>query len=465
MEWRRSGDFKQRERRAERATQRRAVLQRGRVSAQTHDAIEKFEEVLVREQEKQNRDFDDLPPEADAGAFMRSFGTSPYGATSRPNSSMSHDDLQRSQSEAQVRNTGPIEKDPCMMRPPSPLSYYDYGCLSVRPRSMFAQHKCKNGESTRAKYRQTSCGFYFPGPQFKQGPYGFSMLDPHLIAPRTWQTKKGEPPVRQVNDPGDVRPLETEDIGKKRNQIDKPKVTENVRTTRAHDERARMAFRSVDKNREEKLLEQARFEKGMYEGKWKDPILERAGQLPEEGPEEQHDWLFSEKEEMHATQQLASRILFGLQSALRKSCGKISSLFNTENKKFNGTQGVLEPEEFLAGLVRLQVVEDGELTVDAVVEAMTIIDPNFDGRVNLPVISRALTAARKVQGVRTQVAQQEEKQHQAKLSTSYSESLPVEVVKVDRESRSLFNFERSFEKFRNQQRILLAHHNEVPCVN
>lgn len=122
---------------------------------------------------------------------------------------------------------------------------------------------------------------------------------------------------------------------------------------------------------------------------------------------------------------------------------------------------MLEPQEFLVGLVRLGIVEDGELSVHDVVQAMTTIDPNFDGRVSLPVLNRAVNAAHKVQGERTQAAQQVERQFQAKLSTSYSESLPVEVVKVDRESRSLFNFERSFEKFRSQQRILLAHHNEL----
>jgi len=225
-----------------------------------------------------------------------------------------------------------------------------------------------------------------------------------------------------------------------------------------------MAFRNVDKNREEKLLEQVRFEKGMYEGKWRDPMLERrtdgaVGQLPEEHPEETHDWLGADHEDMHTTQQLGSRILFGLQRCLRDCRGKITKLFQAENKAC--ATGVLEPEEFLAGLVRLGVVEDGELTVDNIVEAMSTIDTNFDGRVNLPLIQRAVNAAHKVQGQRTQAAQEVERKTQAKLTTTYTESLPVEIVKVDRESRSLFNFERSFEKFRSQQRVLLAHHNEL----
>jgi len=269
---------------------------------------------------------------------------------------------------------------------------------------------------------------------------------------------KSQPPARQDDHAGDVRPLSTEDMGHRRNRVDGPVVSDSVRTTKAHSERALLAFRNVDKNREEKLLEQVRFEKGMYEGKWRDPMLERQGQLPEEAPEEKHDWLDGEKEEMHPHQQLGSRILFGLQTCLRTCRGKVTNLFAAENK---GPAGVLEPQEFLAGLVRLGVVEDGELTVDDIVQAMTSIDPNFDGRVNIPVLNRAVNAAHKVQGQREQASQQLERQHQAKFMSSYSESLPVEVVKVDRESRSLFNFERSFEKFRSQQRVLLAHHNEL----
>jgi hypothetical protein len=92
---------------------------------------------------------------------------------------------------------------------------------------------------------------------------------------------------------------------------------------------------------------------------------------------------------------------------------------------------------------------------------MRTIDPSFDGRVNIPVLARAINAAHKVQGQRTQVAQQTEKMKAQVAQCTYCDSLPVEIVKVDRESRSLFNFERSFEKFRAQQRILLDFHHEL----
>lgn len=464
--WRRTGDFRERQRRAERATTRRGVLQRSRANAQTHEAIEKFEEVLVAEQEKQNREIDDLPPEADANSYgnnYRSMGTATYTAAALNDGSDSEDGrfdpLRRSHSEIQVRSD-PITNDPCMMRPPSPLSYYDYGCVSLKPRSVFAQHKQRLGESTRAKYRQSHPGFYFPGPQFKQGPYGFSVLDPCLLAPRSWPTSssKGQTLVRQENDLGDIRPLSSEDLGHRRNRVAAPHISDSVRTTRAHSERALMSFKHMDNHREEKLLEQVRFEKGMYEARWRDPMLDTKGALPEECPEEAHDWL--DKDEEHSSMQaLGSRILFGLQGCLRNGRSKITSLFNAENR--TGPKSVLEPKDFLRGLVRLGIMEDGELTEQSVVEAMCIIDPNFDGRVNIPVLARAVNAAHKVQGERTQVAQNEEKMKAQVAQCTYCDSLPVEIVKVDRESRSLFNFERSFEKFRAQQRILLDFHHEL----
>lgn len=460
--WRRSGDFRQRERRAKRATERLVQVQRQRAAEQTRKALKDFEKILKIEQDKQKAEDDDLPLEAEAGyeKTIKSLGTTGgYGAIDRESSASDNeptfDRLHRSHSDTGVR-VAALEHDPCMMRPPSPLSYYDYGGLSVKPRSTFAQHKQKFGESTRSKHRQMSPGFYFPGGQFKQGPYGFSMLDPCLMAPRSWHTSK-PPPVRWENDPADVRPHSTEHLGHKRNRVAAPVCSDIVRSTRAHTLRAQMSSQHQDKNREEKFLEQVRFENGLFDGRWRDPVLDHKG-LPEEPPMEQHDWIGAEAEDMHAMQQLGSRILFGLQNCLRANRAKITTLFKAEN---SGHPGVLEPQEFLRGLVRLGIVEEGELSLDDLVEAMTTIDPNFDGRVNLPLISRAIAAATKVQGQRLQATQLLEAQQHAKISTSYSESLPVEVVKVDKDCRSIFNFERAFEKFKAQQHLLLMQHNEL----
>lgn len=510
--WRRTGSFRQRQRVSEVATKKREQQVRQRIAAQTHQAISKFEVVLKEEQDRANRDIDDLPPEAEAGYLSSSFkgfgATYGYGAQTRDDSSDSDRErgpgtsytifgsmqsinslpsLTRSHSEPQIK---PVDNDPCMKRPPSPCTFYDYGSLSSKPRSVYAQHKGKHGQASRPKFRHTSCGFYFPGPQFRAGPYGFSMLDPCLMPPKTWS--KSAPPVRYESDAGDVRPLAMEEQGHRRNRAAGQVISDSVRSTNTHNRRAKLVHQMFDRDREDRFLEQVQFENGAFEGCWRDPTLDRGGELPEESPEEDYSWLAkqdwsqarpSSEDDLLTTLQLeelkrrvktpktssdpvqdlghaheiASNILYGLHSQLQTDRQRISQLFAAEN---NGAKGVLEPKEFLRGLQRLGIVSE-DATVDEICDAMTVIDPSYDGRVNLPTVGRAVAAANKVQGQRTKASQRMEQQHQAKLQTSYSESLPVEVVKVDRESRSLFNFERSFEKFRSQQRELLAQHNEI----
>jgi len=458
MEWRRTGDFRQRARRSDRATQSLGDQQRRRAAARTHAAINEFEEQLRLEQEKMTGDVDDLPLEAEAGSLGRSMQMSALLGTHSPESEteMEERSFQRTQSDPQIR--GALEADPCTKRPPSPLAFYHYGSISPKPKSVFAQHRHRLGETTRPQHRKaTSCGFYFPGAQFKKGPYGFSMQDPCLMSPKAGAA--GDVPVRWAGDAGDARPLTTEVIGHKRNRQADPVISDGVRSTKAHSLRALRALQHVDQRRGEAVLEQARFENSVYEGRWRDPLLDTGGHLPEEAPAERHGWLGLAEEDKDPAQSAASRVLFGLEDCLSTCRSRLTELFNSEQKGLR--LKVLEPEQFLRGLVRLGVVREGELSMGDVVTVASIIDPSFDGRINLPVLSRAIAAARSVKVQRAQASRMLRQQHQEKLSTSYSESLPVEVVKVDRECRSLFNFERSFEKFRSQQRALLAHHKEV----
>merc|ERR1712181_106792 len=95
---------------------------------------------------------------------------------------------------------------------------------------------------------------------------------------------------------------------------------------------------------------------------------------------------------MSSSEQLASHILTSLQNCMRNSKGGIPKLFQPETLSVEGpnaAMGLLEPEEFLAGLIRLGIVEDGELSVESIIEAMPIINVNFDGRVSLAAISKA----------------------------------------------------------------------------
>lgn len=126
-----------------------------------------------------------------------------------------------------------------------------------------------------------------------------------------------------------------------------------------------------------------------------------------------------------------------------------------------GTIGVLEPSEFLEGIVRLGIAHEGQFTVEEIIQAMALIDPNFDGRVNFTALERAVAAARGVQRQQAQEAERLAQQHEKKVTQSYGEALPIEIVKVERQPKSLFDFERAFERFRKQQKELLAHHGEL----
>lgn len=204
-------------------------------------------------------------------------------------------------------------------------------------------------------------------------------------------------------------------------------------------------------------MEQIRFEHGVYEGRWRDPTIDLGGNAPEDSAQENHSWLAGTSGELTPAQQVASRILFGIDRVLRMSHGKLSHLFKAVN---GGTPGVLEPEEFLEGLVQLGILQKGELALEDILDAMGAIDVGFDGRINFTTLGRAISMTQTVQKQHALDSQRLAQQNQLKIHTTYGESLPVDVVKVDRDSRSLYNFERSFEKFKRQQRELLAQHNE-----
>jgi len=454
MQWQATGSFRQRARICDRATQQLGEQRRRQAAVRTHEALQKFDEYLLAEREAQFKDFDEIPAEAEV--MMRSKeAAEPASDPAKPASAF---EMTRSQSQPQIpASLGGVEKDPASKRPPSPLAFYDYGSLSMKPRSLFAQHKQRTGEPTRPKHRQTSCGFYFPGTQYKHGPYGFSMVDPCLLPPRSWAASP-QVPTRWCDKLSDARPLDTQALGLKRNRSAGPVISPCVKTTQTHTQRAKRTFQVLDKRREEAVLEHARFENGVYEGKWRDPLLETKGQLPEVCPPERHDWLGLPAEEMTPEQELAVRIVYGLFDVQTRFRGGLLALFAPENR---GGPGVLEPEEFSRALVRLGVLTVGECSVERLVQAISLIDHSSDGRVNLPALARAIGVARCLRKEQQQATQMRQQQRQVFLNTKYSDSVPVDIVKLDKNSKSLFNFERSLERFRSQQRELLVQHNEV----
>jgi len=453
---------------------------RTRAAAKTISAIDEFEERLRRAQEDAlvGISDDDFPPSADAlargrhgrssGHLLQSAGQTTLGrnatgretrrssassASSCRSPGRSAKELARAFSEGAVALDVDVRRAP---RPPSPLGMYNYGSISSKPRSLLAQRGKPSGDTSRPKYRQTSNGFYFPGAGLRQGPYGFSMIEPIHMTQHSWAESAGLP-TRWAGDAGDARPAQP---GKHqaRSHQDAPTLSQTVRPSRAHDLRARRVFDVLDKRREETFLEKICFERGVFEGKWTDPLLDGGAAVLLPDPEEKHDYLQSERDDEVAAKRNASRILFGLERAMREGRGNLQNLFRAVNKN---TPNVLETDELLAGIIRLGIVQPGELAISDVVEAMLVIDPAFDGRVNFPVLSHALAATQRVHKQKVSAQEMAARQDQHIEHNTYHSSLPVDVVKVDWRSRSLFDFERDFEKFRHQQRTLLAQHNEA----
>jgi len=472
------GSFRQRARNAERTSRVLKEQRRQKVAVRTHEAIQEFEEHLRTVQESLNGAIDDLPMDADAGhlrdharrsildkanRLARDDGSEASStAGGRPRNRTSHSFIDS----GNTRSQGSIDVDPRFdRRPPSPLHVYDYGCISSKARSTWTQKVRAGGEPARPLHRQSSVGFYFPGAESRQGPYGSHLLDPIHMPPRGWEPYKTSP-NRWPKDPGEVRPATTEALEYKhrRTRGKGPFTSEIVRSTSTHDQRALLASMCLDKRNEDKQLEQVRFEHGFFEGKWRDPLLDPATAIPtlSPWPAPRCDFLAAGSSDETArgdvppAQKLAAKILFGVEEVMCTSRSNLQKIFLSVNR---GTIGALEPTEFLEGLVKLHVLSPDEATVDDIVVAMAYVDPQYDGRVNFSMLERAVSCARSARRDR-QRDQRRRLQSKVKRMTSSYDSLSIDIVKVDQEPKSLYDFNRSFDRFRKQQKDLLAIHGE-----
>ncbi|CAJ1390300.1 unnamed protein product [Effrenium voratum] len=359
-------------------------------------------------------------------------------------------------------------------RPPSPLHYHDYGHISVRPRSKQQQLRNKAGGPCRPHYRQDFCGVYFPGPDGKQGPYGVSMVEPILMPPRCWDQVK-QPPDRYSRDVAEMRPRTAE--GRDRPLLKSPaeemltqheqaKPKPSVRTTRAHRAMVQRRKEAARKKDQEAFIESVRFEQGQYEGRFSNPLVKDSG-LPNEkmiaavdniGAEPAADEYDGPRVAWDAKEPweslgLAKHIFLGLHDVMRERRANLKHLFKYVNQ---GVPGILEPSDFLEGLQRLGILERGEVSAQQMADLMHDTDPNFDGRVALSHIYKCVAAAK----ARLMPAQTTRKNVKQEAMEVYSQWVPVETVAVDRQPKSLWDFECSFERLRKQQDALLVIHKE-----
>lgn len=443
------------------------------VAEKTYDRIRDFEAHLRTLQETPENMEDTLPLGATAEKDRRSTMTTTLDLDCRSDSSDSPRtthaqkfQIRKSASESMLRGMEESERFH-ERRPPSPLSYYDYGNISLKPRSALTQVQqraafCDSAQSTRRA--ASSSGFYFPGPDCRQGPYGFSMQDPILMPPRNWEPSRV--PGASDQHANNVRPRNCRDAGNDGGQrqsfLSRPTVSEKVRSTRGHDLKLQRVFQTMEHDREESCLEQSRHEDGNFEGRWCHPVRPKPGASGGKAFVQPFSWMEQDLSDMSEGSLLASRIVSGITRALQEQHSTLKRLFWAVNR--HGCPGVLELDDFMDGLVRIGILDGNESVAVAVLaEAMSLIDPDFDGRVNYPALTRAIGAGQLLQRQKVQAGARDSfrcRGPAASRHVNYGADLPIEVVKMDKNSKSVYDFNRSRDLFRQQQAALLAQHGE-----
>ncbi|CAL1139586.1 unnamed protein product [Cladocopium goreaui] len=385
--------------------------------------------------------------------------------------------IRNSRSESTLASRAYLDRSEVLhaYRPPSPLHLYDYGGITVRPRS---QQQQLRGATGRPAYRREFLGVYFPDPEFKQGPYGSSLQDPILMPPMHWVKSQqySSPPERYNGDASDLRPRTAEGHNRPmRESVAKTVLTQHedtksktpVRGNRAHAIILKTRKNAMRKRDQEAFIEQARFEQGQFEGRFANPLQKNSGWPNEEMINELRDiGADAEKAPVRSAWEgtfpgltaLAKHIFLSLHSVMRKRRANLKHLFKYVN---HGIPGILEPHEFLEGLQRLGIVERGQCSAQEMADLMNDLDPNFDGRVALSEVNRCVQATRAVCGrkvFKDHISPPEVTKKEIK--EVYTGSLPVEKVTVERQPKSLWDFECSFEELRAQQHALLVLHKE-----
>jgi hypothetical protein len=334
------------------------------------------------------------------------------------------------------------------------------------------------------------------------------MLDPILMSPKdAIKDTKMAPGIRRQGDLGDQRPASACDLEQKRSK-GRPCTPTSVAETRGHVIRSERIYEHLDKRREENFYEHVKFENAVLKAKWRPP--EWDGETLEQVPPHEFGWLGepmeedaepgTRAEETMMAKRLARKILFGIERNIRERHTTFSKLFNNEEVANVGNvlpKGTLEVKDFLSGLTRIGVLDGGSGTTshELLTQAMQVIDSAFDGHgmVDLRSVSRGVTAARTIRTESIRSKRRDEGVQRRPFSASSAppksqsatllprpaghfdfqrtpdppgksstsgaryQDIGAEPVKVDKNPRSVFDFESSFKKFKEQQRTLLEH--------
>eukprot|EP00438_Fugacium_kawagutii_P018626 Skav224572 [mRNA] locus=scaffold246:22249:40689:+ [translate_table: standard] len=289
--------------------------------------------------------------------------------------------------------------------------------------------------------------------EFKQGPYGSTLQDPILMPPMHWvkSSQHTSPPERYMNDAADLRPRTAE--GR-----DRPLLLGRC---------GRMGAMV-----------------GQFDGRFANPLQKNSGWPNEEMINEVNE--IGAESAQHTEKvprlawdmqgsfsgltSLAKHIFLSLHSVMRKRRANLKHLFKYVN---HGIPGILEPHEFLEGLQRLGIVEKGQCSPQEMADLMHDLDPNFDGRVALSEVNRCVQATRAICAAAAWSKSFQEppqptggaKEGSLAPATAGEDELlverspkphatvpfQVEKVTVERQPKSLWDFECTFEEPRVQR--------------
>lgn len=269
------------------------------------------------------------------------------------------------------------------------------------------------------------------------------------------------PLSRNMSDGSLVRPRNIKSAGRREGpgqaNVTKPRMSDSVRPNRALQLRMERSDQCLSRDREEADVDQKCLQEGMYGGRWCHPVRPPSGRILND---RQHPfaWMDQSLSDLNASARLASRVLAGIASALQENHSTIPRLFWAVNR---GAKGILDLEEFREGLLRMHVLENGEVTLKDLADAAFFIDPDFDGQVNYPSLTKAITATQMLQrkhAVTSSLARG--RRSSTPTTSSYGAGIPVDVVKLDKRPKSTFDHNKMRELFEKQQSALLAHHGE-----
>eukprot|EP00746_Dinoflagellata_sp_MGD_P142879 gnl/MRDRNA2_/MRDRNA2_75780_c0_seq1.p1 gnl/MRDRNA2_/MRDRNA2_75780_c0~~gnl/MRDRNA2_/MRDRNA2_75780_c0_seq1.p1 ORF type:complete len:402 (-),score=52.06 gnl/MRDRNA2_/MRDRNA2_75780_c0_seq1:8-1213(-) len=269
-----------------------------------------------------------------------------------------------------VKASEPENPNRLVKRPATPLEMYDYGAINLRSISTDAINPHIRKE---IRCTESFCSAPFGG-------YPVTMQEPIFMKPRN----PGQPTVPYeglVDAPPLKQCLSMSSL------VGKLYQPSGVRCTRAHNRRAEAYLTGLANATMEEQLEEQKSWDGRHGFGWHDRCRDHLQWLDKNGRKDAAAWLREPSETWTDPQHLTFCVLNAMYAFIKARRMRARDLFKVLDE--NGS-GVLEPNEFLAGLQRVRVDMSETLTLPDLVTVFRTVDDNFDGSIGLLELEKAM---------------------------------------------------------------------------